>query len=215
MINILIADDHYLIRSGLRALLSDEEDMTVVGEATNGTEVRSRLQELSPDVLLLDISMPGPSVASTVQFAQKVCPSLKILILTAYKGESYMRDLIKLGVHGYVLKDEAPESLVRAIRSVAGGDAWLSHSVVEIIADRPAGPIQPDRALTAREQAVLALIAKGYPNGRIAQELGITEGTVKNHVVSLYIKLAIHSRAEAVVRAIEYMHSQPEEGTTG
>ena len=87
--------------------------------------------------------------------------------------------------------------------------------MVEIIADRPAGPIQPDRALTAREQAVLALIAKGYPNGRIAQELGITEGTVKNHVVSLYIKLAIHSRAEAVVRAIEYMHSQPEEGTTG
>jgi DNA-binding NarL/FixJ family response regulator len=127
--------------------------------------------------------------------------------LTAYKSDSYVRDLIKMGVHGYVLKDEAPESLVRAIRAVVGGDAWLSHSVVEMIADSPAGPDTRDRVLTDREQAVFALIAKGYSNGRIAQELGITEGTVKNHVVSLYTKLKIHSRAEAVVRAIEYVNA--------
>jgi DNA-binding NarL/FixJ family response regulator len=204
MINILIADDHPFIRIGLRDFLAEEEDMRVVGEATNGAEVQSMLRELSPDVLLLDLSMPGPSAAATVQFVQKECPKVKILILTAYKDEIYVRDLIKLGVSGYVLKDEVPETLVRAIHGVAEGDTWLSHTILEIITKPPTDLKSQDHTLTDREQDVICLIAKGYTNSQIAQALGITEGTIKNHVVSLYTKLNIHARAEAVVRAIEY-----------
>jgi DNA-binding NarL/FixJ family response regulator len=184
----------------------------VIGEATNGVEVQFMLQELSPDVLLLDLSMPGPSAATTALFVQKECPQVKILILTAYKDESYVRDLINLGVSGYVLKDEVPETLVRAIHGVAEGDTWLSHTILEIITKPPTDLKSQDHTLTDREEDVFRLIAKGFTNGQIGKTLGITEGTVKNHVVSLYTKLNIHSRSEAVVRAIEYTQAKPAEG---
>jgi len=207
MIKILIADDHPLIRTGLLTTLTGEEDLQVVGEAVNANEVQSKVLELSPDVLLLDLGMPGPSPAATVQFIQAHCPQVKILILTAYKDEIYVRDMIKMGVSGYVLKDEVPETLVLAIRTVMGGGAWLSQSVMQIISKQPAHQNRQDDLLTKREQDVLCLIAKGYSNGQIAKILDITEGTIKNHVVSLYQKLDIHSRAEAVIIAIKFVNS--------
>jgi len=178
-----------------------------VGEAINGNEVQSKVQELSPDILLLDLGMPGPSPISTVQYIQTHFPFVKILILTAYKDEIYVRDMIKLGVSGYVLKDEVPETLVLAIKTVFGGGAWLSQSVMQIISKQPSHQNSQDYFLTKREQDVLYLIAKGYSNGQIAKELDITEGTIKNHVVSLYQKLDIHSRAEAVIIAIKFVNS--------
>lgn len=207
MINLIIADDHPLIRAGLRSILTAEEDIAIIGEATNGEEVQAALQEGSPDILLLDLGMPGPSPVTTIQFVQKHHPSVKIIILTAYKDEAYVRDMIRLGVSGYILKDEVPETLVCAIRSVVGGGSWLSSSVVEIISKPSLDSNDLDGLLTKREQAILCLIAKGYSNGQIAQELEIAEGTVKNHVVSIYMKLNIHSRAEAVVRAMNYVNS--------
>lgn len=207
MINLIIADDHPLIRAGLRSILTAEEDIAIIGEATNGEEVQAALQEGSPDILLLDLGMPGPSPVTTIQFVQKHHSSVKIIILTAYKDEAYVRDMIKLGVSGYILKDEVPETLVCAIRSVVGGGSWLSSSVVEIISKPSLDSNDLDGLLTKREQAILCLIAKGNSNGQIAQELEIAEGTVKNHVVSIYMKLNIHSRAEAVVRAMNYVNS--------
>ena len=137
MIKILLADDHPLIRTGLRTTLEQETDLVVVGEATNGIETQRLCQELSPDILLLDLGMPGPSPTTTVNFILAQCPQVKIIMLTAYDDEVYVRNLVGLGVAGYVLKDEAPETLVRAIRAGLEGDTWFSRRVIDILA-RPA-----------------------------------------------------------------------------
>lgn len=200
MIRILLADDHPLIRTGLHTTLEQEEDLVVVGEAANGTDTHRLCQELSPDILLLDIGMPGPSPATTVRFIMDHCPQVKIIMLTAYDDEVYVRNLIGLGVAGYVLKDEAPETLVRAIRVALDGDTWFSRRVIAILAKPVAEPsdVESGDRLTDRESEVLHLMAKGYANGQIAESLAIAEGTVKNHVVNIYQKLGVHSRAEAV-----------------
>ena len=200
MIRILLADDHPLIRTGLHSTLEQEEDLVVIGEATNGTDTQRLCQELSPDILLLDIGMPGPSPTTTVRFIMDHCPQVKIIMLTAYDDEVYVRNLIGLGVAGYVLKDEAPETLVRAIRVALDGDTWFSRRVIAILAKpvaEPSGVVSGDN-LTDRESEVLQLMAKGFANGQIADSLAIAVGTVKNHVVNIYQKLGVHLRAEAV-----------------
>jgi two-component system nitrate/nitrite response regulator NarL len=210
MIRILLADDHPLIRTGLRTTLEQEEDLVVIGEATNGTDTHRLCQELSPDILLLDIGMPGPSPAATVRFIKDRCPQVKIIMLTAYDDEVYVRNLIGLGVAGYVLKDEAPETLVRAIRVALDGDTWFSRRVIDILA-RPAaksGEVENGDHLTDREYEVLSLMAKGMSNNQIADALSVAEGTIKNHVVNIYQKLDLHSRAEAVAWAWEHEVNQ-------
>ena len=206
MIKILLADDHPLIRTGLRTTLEQETDLVVVGEATNGIETQRLCQELSPDILLLDLGMPGPSPTTTVNFILAQCPQVKIIMLTAYDDEVYVRNLVGLGVAGYVLKDEAPETLVRAIRAGLEGDTWFSRRVIDILA-RPAAKsdeVENEDHLTDREYEVLSLMAKGLSNNQIADALSVAEGTIKNHVVNIYQKLDLHSRAEAVAWAWEH-----------
>lgn len=200
MVSILIADDHPLIRTGLRRTLEQEEDMVVVGEATNALDAQSLCQELIPDILLLDLSMPGPSPVMTVRFIRENCPKVMIIILTAYDDEVYVRNLVSLGVTGYILKDEAPETLTRAIRAGLAGDVWFSKRIIEILSKPFIEPGfgQNNLHLTDRESEVLHLMAKGFANNQIAETLAIAEGTVKNHLVSVYQKLDVHSRAEAV-----------------
>lgn len=200
MIRILLADDHPLIRTGLRTTLDQEEDLAIVGEACDGTDALLLCQELSPDVLLLDLGMPGPSPSATVKAVMHHCPQVKIIMLTAYDDEVYVRNLIGLGVDGYILKDEAPETLVRAIRSAMEGDAWFSRRVIDILA-APASPFDDSMAepsFTDRETEILNLLVKGRSNNQIAGSLVIAEGTVKNHLVNIYQKLGVHSRAEAI-----------------
>ncbi len=201
-IRVLLADDHPFIRAGIRAELVEEEDILVVGEASSGDEVMARCQDLWLDVLVLDLSMPGPPSRETVAFLKQHCPDLKILVLTAYQEETYIRGLVALGVKGYVLKDEATEALVDAIRAVYQGRTWFSQSVLEKMAgSKKEG--SSEIALTTRELEILKLLRQGLTNKEIAYQLRIAERTVRYHVENLLEKLHARNRPEAVANAIQ------------
>lgn len=200
-IRVVLADDHPLIRSGLRARLEAEPDLAVVGEAADGEEAQQRCRSVEAEVLVLDLNMPGPPPTATMAFVQAHCPELRVLVLTAHGDDAYVRGMLAAGVAGYVLKDEAPDALVDAIRSVAHGGTWFSRSVVEVL-------MQPDRpvtlgglALTHRERELLRLLARGWDNARISRELDLGEQTVRNYLSRLYGKLGVKTRAEAIVWA--------------
>lgn len=209
-IKVVLADDHPLVRAGLRTVLAGAKDIDLVGEAVDGHAARQMAQELQPDVLLLDLRMPGPPAAETVAWLAEHCPQVKVLVLTAYDDDTYVRGMITAGAAGYVLKDEAPEAVVRAIRTVMGGDTWFSRRVVDKL-----GRFEVNKddvhltriSLNEREATVLKLIAQGWDNGRIAAELCVAEATVRNYVSRLYTALGVRSRAEAIVWARENGHA--------
>lgn len=204
-VRVLVADDHPLIRAGLVSTLAAEPGLLLVGEATNGDEAQHLCQEQQPDVLLLDLRMPGPSALETVACLCQYCPETKVLMLTAYDDEAHVRWLVEAGVAGYLLKDEAPAAVVRAIRIVMQGDSWFSRSVVDKLA-RPApseAPPSEKPALTERESEVLRLISKGLSNKKIAHMLGVKLRTVELHVSHLLEKLGVSSRVQAALWAKE------------
>ena len=202
-IRILLADDHPLIRAGLRSSLAAFADFQFVGEATNGEEAQSLCLKLQPDILLLDLHMPGPSAAHTISVIQKSGLPTKIIILTAFDDPTYVRELINLNISGYVLKEEAPETLQRVIRVAMLGDMWLSKHIIDILSKVHVEQEQGLDAidLSKREMDVLRLVGLGYTNEQIVEELKITQGTVKNHITHILDKLGIHSRAQAVAWA--------------
>lgn len=208
-IRILLADDHHVVRSGIRNELEQHEDMDVIGEASNGQEALNLAQTLNPDVLVLDINMPDlPGTAVTEQLnrlakteedTQYLPPH--ILILSAYCDSEYVYKLFASGAKGYLLKDEAPERIVIGIRQVMRGEPALSLSVQKVLLTRRA---RPENNLSAREIEVLRLMAKGNTNEEIAQALFIAVGTVKNHVMNIYKKMPnVRTRSEAVAWAWE------------
>jgi DNA-binding NarL/FixJ family response regulator len=198
-IRVLLADDHPLVQAGIRSVLTAEEDIALVGEAVDGDQVLRLCQELEPDILLLDLNMPGPSPFETVAYLRQHCPAVKVLVLTAYDDDAYVHGLTAAGVAGYVLKDEVPETVVRAIRAVEDGDTWLSRPVVEKLARLE----MEETFLTEREGQVLRLMARGWDNVQIAAELGLAEQTVRNYVSRIYTRLEMKSRAEVIVWARE------------
>lgn len=201
-IRVLLADDHPFIRAGIQAELAEEADILVVGEAGSADEVMARCPNLWLDVLVLDLSMPGPPPRETVAFLKQHCPDLKILVLTAYQEEAYINGLVALGVKGYVLKDEATEALVDAIHAVYQGGTWFSQSVLEKIAGCKAEGSR-EIALTTRELEILKLLRQGLTNKEIAYQLRIAERTVRYHVENLLEKLNARNRPEAVANAIQ------------
>ena len=202
MIEVLLADDHALIRTGIRTVLNIEPDIVLVGEATNGYEVRQLAQALQPDVILLDLNMPGPAPIDTVTSLQKQCPNSKLTILTAYDDDAYVRGMVGAGVAGYILKDEATEVVVQAIRVILQGGTWFSRAVMEKLVSLPYEKVQmPD--LTNRERQLLEMIARGWSNMRIATELQLAEQTVRNYASRLYGKIEVDSRAQAIIWARE------------
>lgn len=199
-VRVLLADDHPLVRSGIRATLAAEADIVVVGEATNGAEVQALTKEFRPDLLILDLSMPGPSPLETIACVRQMSPETRVLVLSAYDDDAYVRSAIGVGVDGYLLKDEATEALVRAVTSVVQGDTWFSRAVMQKFVD---ARDEPGHGVdfTPREVALLAGIARGWDNRRLASEFELAEQTVRNYISKLYEKLGVRSRAEAVVWA--------------
>jgi DNA-binding NarL/FixJ family response regulator len=184
-----------------------EADLLLVGEAVDGSEAKRLSQELLPDVLLLDLNMPGPPASEIVAFMREHCPAVKVLVLTAYDEDAYIQSLLVAGVAGYMLKDEVPESIVRAIHTVVQGGAWFSRPVAEKLVDWKIGqatqpPAPPPANLTDRELAVLQLVVDGHTNQEIGLALGISDKTVEKHLREVFTKLGVASRVAAAVYAV-------------
>jgi DNA-binding NarL/FixJ family response regulator len=203
-IRVLLADDHPLVRTGIRSALSAAGWVVLVAEATTGDEAQQLCLEHMPDVLLLDLHMPGPPPFETVHALKTQAPSVKILILTAYDDDVYVKDMLRAGVAGYMLKDVATESIVQAIATVAQGGTWLSQSIAEKLVQWSTGePQQRTPAnLTPRETEVLRLVTAGKTNQEIGGQLAISEKTVEKHLREIFTKLGVVSRVEAAVRAV-------------
>lgn len=204
-IRVLLADDHPVVRSGIKGALEVEGDIRVVGEANDGEEAQRLSVDLSPDVLLLDLNMPGPKATDTIAYIREHCPGTKIVMLTAHDEDAYIRAVMRAGVSGYLLKEEAVDTVVKAVRAVKKGAAWYSQTIADRFVQWQFGrePEIEQAQLTPRERELLVLVAKGWDNARIAQELRLAEQTVRNYTSTLYEKLEVHSRAEAIVWARE------------
>lgn len=201
-IRILLADDHGVIRAGLRALLEGFPDMTVVAESSDGGDAVAKALELKPDVVLMDLSMPNVGgIEATRQLLQRE-PGMSILILTVHEDESLLKEVIRAGAAGYIVKRAAPEDLIHAIRVVARGDLYVHPTMTRLLFNEPAKDAVPAGTsvdtLTLREIEVLQLLAKGYTNRQIAEFLSLSPRTVEGHRANIAGKLGLHSRVELV-----------------
>ena len=204
-INILIADDHPLFRLGLRTRLAREADLSVLGEATTGEEAIEVANSLDLDVVLMDLQMPGGGGIEATRRLRSSHPEIAVLILTMFDDESVFTAM-QAGARGYLLKDAEPEDMVRAIRAVASGEAIFSPSVAKRVIQyfataRPTAPPSAFPELSEREREALALLAKGLTNAAIADRLALSPKTVRNYVSSIFGKLQVSDRAEAIIRA--------------
>jgi NarL family two-component system response regulator YdfI len=208
IIKILIADDHLIIRQGLRLILETEDGFDLVGEASGGAEALRLCADLHPDVVLMDLRMPGMDGLTAIEKLRATQPEIAVVILTTYNEDDLMLRGLQAGARGYLLKDTDRESLFDTIRAAARGETLLKPEIMARIlsktgtASARAGTASP-LDLTAREREVLAAVAKGERSKEIALHLGITERTVKAHLTSIYGKLGVDSRAAAIAVAAQ------------
>ena len=203
MIRVLIADDHMVVREGLRALLDAEPDLDPVGAASDGAAAVCLAGELVPDVVLMDLRMPGMDGIEAIRRVKALHPEIQIVILTTYDDDQYIVRGLRAGARGYLLKDTDRNVLFQTIRAAARRESLLSSELVDKLVSHLQGP-EPAQteSLSPRESQVLVLLAQGAPNKEIARELGISERTVKAHVTGIFNKLGASSRAEAVAIAM-------------
>ncbi len=200
-ISVLLVDDHTVVRQGLRALLNQEEDIDVVGEAENGRQALQMAAKTTPDVVLMDVVMPLMNGMEGTRQLLKSVPSAKVLVLSSYGDDDYVQQLTEVGASGYLTKQTAGDDLLLAIREVQKGNAFFSPAIAKRLRDRcrqafvDGQPLKRTIQLTSRESEVLQLIAEGLPNKQIAGELGISIKTVEKHRQQLMNKLAIHDVA--------------------
>jgi len=203
-IRVLIADDHAVVRVGLRALIESEVGLEVVGEAADGIQTIAQADALRPDVLLLDLLMPGKSGVQVLEALAETAPEVRVLVLTTFVDDDQLFPALRAGAAGYLLKDSAATELLQAIRDVAEGRSPLHPAVAQRVLQQVARPsIRPaTEPLTPREEDVLGLVAKGRSNKAIAAQLQLSERTVRTHVSSILAKLHLSSRTEAALHAL-------------
>jgi DNA-binding NarL/FixJ family response regulator len=206
-IRILLADDHTILREGISSLIKDEPDMQVIGEAEDGHAAVKLACELSPDVVLMDIAMPLLNGLEATRQIRKYCPQVKVLILSMYENEEYIRQVLAVGAMGYILKDAAARDLLEAIREVQRGELVLSPAITRLIIEdylrwgEPKAALE-DSGLSPREREVLQLVAEGYTNKQIGDILCISIKTVQAHRSNIMAKLDLHDRSELIKYAI-------------
>jgi two-component system nitrate/nitrite response regulator NarL len=212
-IRIVLADDHPIVRDGLRKLLTLEEDIEVVGEASDGREVVQVIQDTSPDILILDLRMPYMDGLATLQALQQLEKKVKVIVLTASEDKNEFVQAMKLGCSGIVLKQTAPELIVKSIRKVNSGEIWLdSHTTAavmrqfaaptDVLSGGTAGKGRERSPLSQREREIVGLVAQGYKNREMAEKMFISEQTVKNHLHNIFDKLGVSDRLELALYAI-------------
>lgn len=208
MTRILIADDHAIVRAGLRALLHAETDLELIGEASGGYEAIDLVEKNAPDVLVLDLSMPDLDGISVTRNLKPRFPDLRILILTLHEDEALLKEAIRAGASGYILKRAAEAELVSAIQTVLRGDLFVDPSMLRSLIGEarpaPASPAKQAEDLTPREIDVLKLIVEGYTNRQIGEKLVISVRTVEGHRANIADKLGVHSRVDLVRYAREH-----------
>lgn len=209
IIRVLLADDHAILRSGLIHMLGAESDIEVIGEADNGREAVQKVQELHPDIVLMDIGMPVMNGMEATKQIKKRSEDVKVLVLTMHDNEEYLFQVLQAGASGYVLKKAADSDLVNAIHVVARGDCFLYPSAAKMVVEDYLEKLKSGQepapsydALTDREREILKLIAEGYTNREIAESLFISVKTVETHKANIMEKLNLHKRAELVRYAI-------------
>lgn len=213
---LVIVDDHDLVRAGLKAMLSTESGLEIVGEAADGRAGLELCRRLLPDLVLMDVRMPGMDGLAATREIKRQLPKISVLVLTVHENEEYMLEAIRAGASGYVLKDAPGQELATAIRKVLDGESSLSRNLatqlLKQLANEPRETEQsapdPEReklaqSLTGREVEVLKLLGHGHTNRKIAEKLFISVGTVKNHVEHIFAKLEVSDRTQAVVKAFE------------
>jgi DNA-binding NarL/FixJ family response regulator len=205
-IRVLVADDQSMVRAGFRMLLAGEPDIDVVAEASTGVEAVQKAARFDATVVLMDIRMPELDGLEATRRIVKADPAARILILTTFDLDEYIYEALRAGASGFVLKDDPPEQLIAAVRTVAAGDALLSPTVTKRVINQftripRASPPQELDDLTVREREIFRLIADGLSNAEIAQELFISETTVKTHITHIFQKLDVRDRVQAVVLA--------------
>jgi DNA-binding NarL/FixJ family response regulator len=204
MIDVIIVDDHPVVRAGMRAVLDRAPDVTVVAEGTTGADALQLVAQHRPDVLVLDVNLPDVNGVEVTRRLRDQGSGAAILVLTVHDDSQTIFGLLENGAAGYVLKDEALETLTDAVRAVARGETWLSPAVARHVVRRAVGPAATESPLTPRETDVLRLLAQGLDNAAISEQLVVTKRTVQNHVSNIYGKLAVNSRTEAALWAIRH-----------
>jgi DNA-binding NarL/FixJ family response regulator len=213
MINVVIVDDHPIVRAGMRAILDCAEDIQVVGEGGSSSEALKLAVEQAPDVMVLDIGLPDRNGMEVAAALKEMGSSTAVLILTAQNDPQIIFNLLENGAIGYVLKDEALETLANAVRAAADGKSWLSPSVANQViqraikkdgANQPTDLAEAGEPLTNREKEVLCLLAEGLDNEAIANRLTLSKRTVQNHISTIYAKMGVKSRTEAMLYAIHH-----------
>jgi DNA-binding NarL/FixJ family response regulator len=215
-VRVLIVDDDDLMRAGLRGVLSSDEGIELVGEASDGREASYRTRVTRPDVVLMDVRMPDLDGISATREVLDAFPEVKVVILTTFEQDDYIFGALNAGASGFLLKRTRPEDLIAAIHTIAAGDSLLSPSVTSRVIERMAGQPQPDaerdprlEELTPRETEVLELVARGLSNAEIAAELVIEESTVKTHLKRVLAKVGVRDRVQLVIVAYQTGLARP------
>jgi DNA-binding NarL/FixJ family response regulator len=209
-IKLLVADDHNILRSGLRALLASEHDFQIVGEATSGRQAVAMARELAPDVVVMDLAMPLLNGMEGTRQIIETCPHIKVIVLSAYEDDEHLESALAAGAAGYLLKHTAADELIEAVRQVYQGNAFFSPSIARRLSEKqfagmndPKGRVARPISLTSRETEVLQLVAEGYVNKQIAAELNRSVKTIEKHRQSLMRRLDVHCTANLVHYAVD------------